>query len=271
MSVKPIRFTTDEVCATLDGHKTTKRLVVKPQPVGKLAYCMAGYKHGTWGYPSDDVWKYWGDAYKRDAPIPEREKSRHWTPPCHTGDILWVRETWAQRSRGNYLYRAAPHGFGTPEQQDETMRGLGLKWHPSIHMPREAARIWLRVTDVRVERLQAISYEDLQREGGKSDFYKVKRCRACGYGEPHDPECDYEHCDNYERLWEESFLPPFMKLWDSTIKHADLNRYGWAANPWVWVIEFEQCDAPPQWGVQSATGQSPALSAEQKPEEAGNG
>ena len=111
-------------------------------------------------------------------------------------------------------------------------------------MPREAARIWLRVTDVLVQRLQEISYEDLQREGGKSDFYKVKKCRACGYGEPHYPECDYEHCDNYERLWEASFLPPFINLWDSTIKPADRERYGWDANPWVWVNEFERCEKP---------------------------
>ena len=214
MSVKPIRFTTDEVCATLDGHKTTKRLVVKPQPVGKLAYCMAGYKHGTWGYPSDDVWKYWGDAYKRDAPIPEREKSRHWTPPCHTDDVLWVREMWAQRSRGNYLYRAAPHGFGTPEQQDEAMRGIGLKWRPSIHMPREAARIWLRVTDVRVERLREVCNIDMESEG-------IDVCLPL----------------NLQKK-------QFGALWDSTIKPADRERYGWAANPWVWVIEFEQCEEP---------------------------
>lgn len=232
MSVKPILFNGMMVRAILDGRKTVTRRIVKPQPVWikqdeKYRACPSGW---WWG---DDRIKAVEDK-RLFAQMLIQEAA-----PYRPGDVLWVRETFFKFPAGGYAYKADANS------NSEKLRvEFGYKWRPSIHMPREAARIWLRVTDVRVERLQEISYEDLQREGGKSDFYKVKRCRACGYGEPHYPECDYEHCDNYERLWEESFLPPFITLWDSTIKHADLDRYGWDASPWVWVNEFERCEKP---------------------------
>lgn len=247
MSFKPILFNTEMVRAILDGRKTVTRRVVKPQPVGKLAYCMAGYKHGTWGYPSDDVWKYWGDAYKRDTPIPENERFRHWTPPCHTDDVLWVRETWNRgyidssdaelsnehwfeeyhKRDGSYLdgisgyvyradfTRAEEYELGT---LDEDNKPRPMPWRPSIHMPREATRIWLRVTNVRVERLQEMHAEDSLREGVKLHLGGIVNG--------------------------DSPLKPFGDLWDSTIKPADREKYGWAANPWVWVIEFEFCEKP---------------------------
>ena len=265
MSVKPILMNTEMVRAILDGRKTVTRRVVKPQPGEELAYIW-----GKWSYSPYNKSRYEEHKTANDW--------KYWTPPFHTDDVLWVRETFRVDYLSNIVGSGRVHykadgTFGDLHFQParyDMMRRAQLKpgWRPNENMPKEAARIFLRVTGVRVERLHAISYEDLQREGGKSDFYKVKRCRACGYGEPHYPECDYEHCDYYERLWEESFLLPFIDLWDSTIKHADLDRYGWDANPWVWVIEFERCDAPPQWGVQSATRQRPALNAEQKPEEA---
>ena len=233
--MKPILFNAAMVRAILDGRKTVTRRVLN-------------YKH-----------------LRGLENLTAKKIQRACVAPYQTGDILWVRETWKKACACERYYEngeviSSDELFGYKYRADNAIRWDGRnprddefflseiteeeKWHPSIHMPREAARIWLRVTDVRVERLQEISYEDLQREGGKSDFYKVKRCRACGYGEPHYPECDYEHCDNYERLWEESFLPPFMKLWDSTIKPADREKYGWAANPWVWVIAFERCEKP---------------------------
>lgn len=89
-------------------------------------------------------------------------------------------------------------------------------WRPSIHMPKEAARIWLKVTDVRVERLQEIPGEDLIKEG--IDLFQ----------------------SNYVRV----AFDEFTNIWNSTIKKSDLNCYGWDANPWVWVIEFERCKKP---------------------------
>ena len=83
-------------------------------------------------------------------------------------------------------------------------------------MPKEAARIWLRVTDVRVERLQDISGAELIKEG--IDLYQSNYIKAA--------------------------FDEFKMLWDADIKKSDLDRYGWSANPWVWVIEFERCEKP---------------------------
>lgn len=127
--------------------------------------------------------------------------------PYRPGDILYVRETWAEVETVDgvpfYIYKAdhsaiyadADHGF--------------KKWHPSIHMPKKAARIWLKVTDVRVERLQDISKDTL---GPNNQVVKE--------GFRYDTD--------------------FAASWNSTIKKSDINKYGWYANPWVWVIEFEQ-------------------------------
>lgn len=83
-------------------------------------------------------------------------------------------------------------------------------------MPKEAARIWLKVTDVRVERLQNITETQAQAEGCDSGLL-TGACTARGQ---------------------------FEYLWNSTIKKSDLDRYGWNASPWVWVIEFERCEKP---------------------------
>ncbi|MDE6588794.1 MAG: hypothetical protein K2K53_00315, partial [Oscillospiraceae bacterium] len=130
-------------------------------------------------------------------------------PPYRPGDILYVREAWTTLL-GSYLYRA---------DQKPGMRNPG-KWRPSIHMPREAARIFLRVTDVRVERLQEITYEDCLREGITEDEINER--------------------DAFRPSASAKWL--FAHLWDGTIKPADRALYSWDANPWVWVIEFERCE-----------------------------
>lgn len=90
------------------------------------------------------------------------------------------------------------------------------KWRPSIHMPKKAARIWLKVTDARVERLKEITEGQAQKEGIVNNVaVKVS-----------------------------SYIHWFQQLWNSTIKKSDLDRHGWEANPWVWVIEFERCEKP---------------------------
>ena len=210
--MKPILFNTEMVRAILDGRKTVTRRVVKPQPVGKLAYCMAGYKHGTWCYPSDDVWKDWGAAYKRDTPIPENERFRHWTPPCHTDDVLWVRETWALIPDDGYKYR---YCFRANEENIPIER-----WYPSIHMPRESARIFLRVTDVRVERLQEIDEDGAIAEG----LYKGWRLTQSS-------------------SLAETARQAFVWLWQHLTRKAP-DEQKWSANPWVWVIDFERCKKP---------------------------
>jgi hypothetical protein len=211
MAIKPILFNTEMVRANLDGRKSCTRRIVKPQPQGRLCYALAGCDCGTWGYPSKTAYENWGDEYKLPEDITDEELKRRWNPPYHTDDILYVRETWCddrqftrEDTPGRYFYKAS--------EED----GFTVKWHPSIHMPKEAARIWLKVTDVMVERLQEITEVQAQAEGCNSGML-TGACTARGQVED---------------------------LWNSTIKKSDLDRYGWNASPWVWVIEFERCEKP---------------------------
>ena len=140
--------------------------------------------------------------------------------PCKPGDILYVRETWKKAPNGYYYY--------------ESWQRNGVaditKWHPSIHMPKEAARIWLEVTNVRVERLKDMTDNDALKEGAEG-----VRCNHAGLG-PHG--CT----DCMNTGWLEPPIVEFMQIWNSTIKKSDLDRYGWDANPYVYVIEFERCE-----------------------------
>lgn len=130
--------------------------------------------------------------------------------PCfyQPGDILYVRETWAEGADG-YEYKT--------DHKDSD----GWGWRPSIHMPRAAARIFLRVTGVRVERLWDITEEQAKAEGFYKGWAPTKTASMSSTAKQ-----------------------AFMWTWDSTIKRADQVRYGWGANPWVWVIEFERCEKP---------------------------
>lgn len=189
MSERPILMNTDMVRAILEGRKTVTRRVMKPQPVLDGHF----WRLGGAG---------WGDNISSFHPVPCHSLYNH--APYHPGDILWVRETWTRlpetpgghfRPRGVYYYKAGE------DLRPEKYRGNG--WHPSIHMPREAARIFLRVADVWVERLQ-----------------------DCGNMQAKDEGCT---CSSQ-----------FARLWDSTIKPADRATFGWDANLWVWVISFER-------------------------------
>ena len=224
MAEKPILSNTEMVRAILEGRKTVTRRVVKPQPM-----------IGSTIYPNIDV------AGKVCAEIWGNGAVKHIKQPYHRGDILWVRETWLKFPAGGYAYKADANS------NSEKLRvELGYKWHPSIHMPREAARIWLRVTDVRVEQLQTEFFKqestifELRAEG--IDIGET--CRECisAYGRPccNDEDTD----DGSECGMLDDVRDDFARLWDGTIKPADRERYGWAANPWVWVIEFERTERP---------------------------
>lgn len=157
--------------------------------------------------------------------------------PYEVGDVLWVRETWALRpciecpydedcerdkpdvlettdaiTEGCWLYRAdGENPYYDPDR---------ICWRPSIHMPKAAARIFLRVTGVRREKLQAITDEEARDEGcgTRYTYYKPGVLRAA-----------------------------FAELWDSTVPRGRLDREGWAANPDVWEIRFERCERPDGW------------------------
>lgn len=228
MSVKQILFNTEMVRAILDGRKSCTRRVMKPQPQSRLCYTYAGSRNGCigkWTYPNKGAHEFWGEEYKLPENIKDEELSKQWNPPYHTDDILYVRETWKNAPNGYYYYE---------DWQRDDIADV-TKWKPSIHMPKEAARIWLKVTDMRVERLQDITPKDAENEGVGNLFYEDIGYSEKNYGTEVDPE--------YGIAKEQ-----FSWLWDSTIKKSDLDRYGWEANPYVWVIEFEVCDKPESEG-----------------------
>lgn len=220
MAIKPILFNTEMVRAIIDGRKDATRRIVK------------GF------IPDDAVWGYTAFTPKGyiscRGTFADGYGEKFFKLPCEPGDILYVRETWAwcpcwdcglnvektgcghkeeriynakKKEYGCYMYRASCEDNEYPSADI---------WHPSIHMPKEAARIWLRVTDVRVERLQDITIDDIRREGLSSVAV---------------------HAGDMEIALEE-----WKRLWNSTIKKPDIDCYGWDANPYVFVIDFIQTE-----------------------------
>ena len=215
MNEKPILFNTEMIKAILEGRKTVTRRVVKPPRgidgvFGNINKCKQPYQVGDTLYVRE-TWQYVYDCDDFDQ-------------------IMW--ET------GRYIYCADdPMPFTRWVDEDGNYRDH-MPWKPSIYMPKEAARIWLKVTDVRVERLQDMTEDDVCSEGAENlicscehiDYSVVppepcfNTCNAC-------KDCIIDH--SYQELFG-------RQIWDSTIKKNDLDRYGWDANPWVWVIEFER-------------------------------
>lgn len=206
MAIKPILFNTEMVRAILDGRKScTRRLLKGPFTV----------------HPNGYITKPRGN-----------ENLCPYEPPYQPGDILYVRETVWQKI-GYYLDidgETKPSWYNefkyvASDEKPET--GWNYSWakRPSIHMPKEAARIWLKVTDVRVERLQEITEDGAKAEGAIDNR-----------GFIHSPE------NKYDRI--HTAREHFIEIWSSTIKKFDIDRYGWDANPYVWVISFERCEKP---------------------------
>ena len=209
MAIKPILFNTEMVRAILDGRKSCTRRLVKPEP------------QGYFEVNEEPLYIYDTDGNQGKI-----------TPPYHSDDIIYVRETWHKYTKrvgeGENCHLAKFYGYrasvANSEDADEP-------WKPSIHMPKEAARIFLKVTDVRVERLQDITPQQAENEGVGNLFYEDIAYSEKNYG--------IEVDEKYGIAKEQ-----FAWLWDSTIKKSDLDRYGWDANPWVWVVEFERCEKP---------------------------
>lgn len=218
MAIKPILFNTEMVRAILDGRKDATRRIVK------------GF------IPDDAVWGYTAFTPKGyiscRGTFADGYGEKFFKLPCEPSDILYVRETVWQKI-GYYLDidgETKPSWYNefkyvASDEKPET--GWNYSWakRPSIHMPKEAARIWLKVTDVRVERLQ-----DVTEDGAKAEGAIDNR------GFIHSPENEYDRIHTAR--------DHFIKIWNSTIKKSDLDRYGWDANPWVWIIEFERCEKP---------------------------
>lgn len=227
MAIKPILFNTEMVRAILDGRKTCTRRICKDA--------------NEYTVPDMDFYNADRRTYAvhnfADKEQMEQLSTAERTCPICPGDILYVRETWEHfdccccegdehgncyqepqqnvlnKSYGCYMYRATDEIYGD------------ARWHPSIHMPKEAARIWLKVTDVRVDRLQ-----DVTEDGAKAEGAIDNR------GFIHSPENEYDRIHTAREH--------FIKIWNSTIKKSDIDCYGWDANPYVWVISFERCEKP---------------------------
>ncbi len=193
---KPIPFETEMVRAILGGTKTVTRRLINPQPESKndFIYC---HECGEWFISPDD----------------DKEQEIKIESSYRVGDILYVQETWGF-DKNNWLYKA--------DFSDTDLKKLKniMHWLSPIRMPKEAARIFLRVTDVRVERLQDIDGYGILAEGvdnGRSNPTMGER-------------------------WENMQRMTYSDLWDSTIKKADIDKYGWKANPYVWIIEFRRLE-----------------------------
>lgn len=215
---KGILFNTKMVQAILDGQKKTTRRVMNPQPIHEGGF-----------------WKVYGAGWVDSIPevTPVYGHSLYENAPYKPGDILYVRETWSFlpcMDCPNYIDSLNNAGDCDPvEYEDRHMIAEGcylykesvleperVQWRPSIHMPKKAARIWLRVLDVKVEQLQNISGGGLMDEG----------------------------IDIHKSWYMRDAFSEFRELWNSTIKPKDRELYEWSANPWVWVISFERCEKP---------------------------
>lgn len=197
MKARPILFSAPMVRALLEGRKTQTRRIIKPPPDwGTPGPCPSVTAEGWQGPLDYSLWAHEGD--QADG-TPRR------CPYGKPGDLLWVRETWREHDapdqEGNVLeYRADRPEYVTRDDDPSA-----TPWRPSIHMPRKYSRLALRITAVRVERLQKISQSDCLAEG----------MRAETNGFTHHVVADYR------KLWTE-------------INGAD----SWDTNPWVWALTF---------------------------------
>lgn len=235
MPIKPILFNTEMVRANLEGRKSCTRRIVK------------GF------IPNDAKWGYTAFTPKGciscRGTFADGYGEKFFKLPCEPRDILYVRETWqcwrAHRYEATADIRFRAGGDDVRLQfangNTDSINRLDYdtfvhkwfshnrEWKPSLFMPKEAARIWLKVTDVRAERLQEITPQQAENEGIGNLFYE-----DIGYSEKnYGTEVDKEYGIAREQ---------FAWLWDSTIKKSDLGRYGWDANPYVFVIEFVKID-----------------------------
>ena len=216
MAIKPILFNTEMVRAILEGRKSCTRRLVKPKPDEKHTYPL--------GFVTDSTEKKKAGCF--GFGIDEYGGSIQYVKPPYgyaPGDILYVRETWCDDRQ--FTHDSTPGRYFYKSSESEN-----FKWKPSIHMPKEAARIWLKVTNVRVERLQ-----EIDEDGAKAEGINEEWARSWWHPTYDDPDSG-----GYPR-YRDTFA---LDLWNSTIKKSDIDRYGWDANPWVWVIEFERCEKP---------------------------
>lgn len=222
---RPILFSGPMVCAILDGRKTQTRRVVKWKPRVEGLNLQA---------TSLSVQPYFRPGIESGVVLASRDGNGSWNDRTHPvkcpygkpGDRLWVREGFIDaEDYPCHPYHDEEDGGPRYEYRADTSaeQSANILWKPSIHMPRIASRITLKVTGVRVERLQDISEEDIEAEG----------VLACD--EWQDYLATWESMQSDE-IWIETPRQYWEKRWD----RINGKKYPWASNPWVWVVEFPQ-------------------------------
>lgn len=221
--MKPILFNTEMVKAILDGRKTQTRRIIKVE------------NPDEWDSENDCMQNEYGAEvpcflYRKQS----TEERSIFYPKYQVGDILYVRESGMIQSMKNFgkkvkiLFKADDSLVEFDVSDGEYARLLKWesfkKWISPYWLTKETARIFIKVTNVRVERLKDINTEESRKEGVSIDNWVARG----GYGGDDSP------------FWIEAFA----ELWDSTIKKSDIENNGWNANPWVWVYEFERCEKP---------------------------
>lgn len=190
--LRPILFSTEMVKAILEGRKTQTRRIAKIDGISKDGRCYK-FKDVTVIDENEKVVTY-SNKYVDEV-----------LPKYKIGDILWVRETWQKSLNPNeFVYKA--------DTDNPIYLDSNWKWKPSLFMPFDACRLFLKVTNIRVEKLQDISESDAQKEGAK-----------------------YAPIEHLGNTWK-SYKQGFEYLWQNIN-----GKENWDLNPYVWVIEFERC------------------------------
>lgn len=260
MKIKPILFNTEMVKAILDNRKTQTRRVIKP----KYKPEESGWNIVTNKHTGEFCYCEYYDEYEAST--------RRLNPSYFSGDILWVRETWnygyVETSDAEYSHEAWFEEIDYRERGNESFidcishfyykaddeaSDIGMIWRPSLHMPKEAARIFLKVTKVHVEKLQDISEYGVQLEGVRyTDFgmytpswnVSIDGGQTFHAAKPiHYPGYHIEDVTSPDQCYPTARLA-FANLWNSTLKKSDVNEYSFEANPLVWVYTFERCEKP---------------------------
>jgi len=233
--MKPIIFNTEMVQAILDGNKSQTRRVIKRKGYDEqinasdMEFATPSHDPAWW-----DIGKRRTEAEDGRSPFLTHLNCIGVSPRYQPGDTLYVRETWAKLcevdengfthyDRSNYYYRTdGEQQIDLYDDDGMFLDDQNIKWKPSIHMPKEAARIFLRVTDVRVERLQDISSADVAAEGISREMAFVATL-----GSIMNTSLNWRGA--YAKLWNELYAK---------------KGYGWESNPWVGAYTFERCEKP---------------------------
>lgn len=220
----PILFSTAMVQAILEGRKTQTRRIIRPQPDENGVEYFENAPSLDWESVYKEQWKPW--IWDTE----DGERVGKFCPYGQPGDVLWVRETISYFKQGGGTIQREK----TKYKADERWNGNNLiKWTPSIHMPKAAARIWLEVVSVKVQRLQDITEQDAVAEGIVPLAMSSMQLAQTG-------QLYYDYTKP-KQLFNEGLQPfwSFNSLWCS-INGGE----SWEANPWVWVVEFKRIENP---------------------------